>query len=52
MTVQATIEDPEVLYDVDGHVAVITLNRPGRMNTISGPMLNELTAHLLAADAD
>jgi enoyl-CoA hydratase/carnithine racemase len=52
MTVQTKIEDPEVLYAVDGHVAVITLNRPGRMNTISGAMLNELTRCLLAADAD
>ena len=52
MTVQTKLEDPEVLYEVDDQVAVITLNRPGRMNTISGPMLNQLTAHLLAADAD
>jgi enoyl-CoA hydratase/carnithine racemase len=44
--------EPEVLYRVEDHIAVITLNRPGRMNTISGPMLNELTAHLVAADKD
>ncbi len=30
----------EVLYDVAGHVATITLNAPERMNTISGPMLD------------
>ena len=42
----------EVLYEVADHVATITLNRPERMNTISRRMLGELTAHLLAADAD
>ncbi len=43
---------PDVLYDVSDHIATITLNRPERMNTISGPMLDQLTDHLLAADAD
>ena len=52
MTVQTKIDDPEVLYEVNGATAVITLNRPARMNTISGPMLNQLTQHLLAAEAD
>ncbi|HWF00692.1 MAG TPA: enoyl-CoA hydratase/isomerase family protein [Caulobacteraceae bacterium] len=46
------VDEPEVLYRVEDRIAVITLNRPGRMNTISGPMLNQLTEHLLAADAD
>jgi enoyl-CoA hydratase/carnithine racemase len=45
-------DDVEVLYDVDGQIATITLNRPERMNTISRAMLGELTAHLIAADAD
>ena len=30
-------ESNEVLYDVADHIAVITLNAPERMNTISGP---------------
>ncbi len=42
----------EVLYEVADHIATITLNRPQRMNTISHRMLNELTGHLVAADAD
>ena len=42
----------EVLYEVADHIATITLNRPERMNTISHRMLNELTRHLVAADAD
>jgi enoyl-CoA hydratase/carnithine racemase len=43
---------PEVLYAVADYVATITLNRPERMNTISGPMLRQLTERLLEADAD
>ena len=35
---------PEVLYDVDGHIATITLNRPHRRNAISVRMLVELCA--------
>jgi enoyl-CoA hydratase/carnithine racemase len=42
----------EVLYDVADHVATITLNAPERMNTISGPMLDQLSQRLLQADAD
>ena len=45
-------EAQEVLYEVEGHIATITLNAPERMNTISGPMLNQLTARLQEADAD
>ena len=49
----ATAADtPEVLYEVSEHVATLTLNRPERMNTISGPMLNQLTELLLKADRD
>jgi len=42
----------EVLYEVADGVAVITLNRPERMNTISGPMLARLSELLLKANAD
>jgi enoyl-CoA hydratase/carnithine racemase len=51
-TQAALSETPEVLYAVENHVAVITLNRPERMNTISRDMLDELTDHLLSADKD
>ena len=50
-TTSAT-EAPEVLYEVSEHIATITLNRPDRMNTISGPMLNQLGELLLKADRD
>ena len=46
MNKPARISD-EVKYEVADHVATITLNAPDRMNTISGPMLNQLTQHLL-----
>lgn len=40
----------EVRSERSGRVAVITLDRPERMNTISGPMLDQLSAVRLAAD--
>ena len=42
----------EVLYEVSDHIATIMLNAPERMNTISGPMLDQLTNYLLDANAD
>ena len=42
----------ELLYEVSDHIATLTFNRPDRMNTISGPMLNELSKRLLEADRD
>jgi enoyl-CoA hydratase/carnithine racemase len=41
---------PDVLYEVDAHVATITLNRPHRRNAISFSMLDLLTEHLTAAE--
>jgi enoyl-CoA hydratase/carnithine racemase len=49
---EAAAQDAEVLYSTGDHVATITLNRPERMNTISGPMLRQLTERLVEADAD
>ena len=50
-TAPAETDDP-VLYEVAENIATITLNRPGRMNTISGDMLDLLTQLLLRADKD
>jgi enoyl-CoA hydratase/carnithine racemase len=47
-----TTSGDEVLYEVSEHIATLTLNRPERMNTISGPMLSQLTDLLLKADRD
>jgi enoyl-CoA hydratase/carnithine racemase len=43
---------PDVLIERDGHVATITLNRPDRLNAISGPMLTDLSRMLVECDAD
>ena len=42
----------EVLYEAADGIATITLNRPERMNAISGPMLASLSECLLKANAD
>jgi enoyl-CoA hydratase/carnithine racemase len=40
----------EVLLEISDHIATITLNAPERMNTISGPMLDQLSEAFLSAD--
>jgi len=40
----------EVLLEISDRIATITLNAPERMNTISGPMLDQLSERLLEAD--
>ncbi len=41
-----------ILYDVDGAVATITLNRPERLNTIVPPMPDELEQAVIVANRD
>jgi enoyl-CoA hydratase len=41
-----------LLYDVDGAIATITLNRPERLNTIVPPMPDEIEAAVRAANRD
>ncbi len=48
----AAAQAAEVLYEVSDGIATITLNRPERMNAISGPMLAHLGEYLLKAGAD
>ncbi len=43
-------EQDEVLLDISDHIGVITLNAPGRMNTISGRMLEQMSERFLEAD--
>ena len=45
-------EPSEMLYAKDGAIATLTINRPERMNTISGPMLDQLSRLLIQADED
>ena len=42
----------DLLYDVESHIATITLNRPERLNAISGGMLASFSDAFRAADAD
>lgn len=46
------MSEPLVTYARDGHVAVITMNRPEAMNAMSVAMLNELTAAVKQYAAD
>ena len=43
---------PDVVYEVAGHVATITLNRPERRNALTLPMLDDLAEVMRGADAD
>lgn len=45
-------EYADLLHEVDSHIATITLNRPDRLNAISGPMLESFSRALRDADAD
>ena len=45
-------DEPDVRYEVEDHVATITLNRPHRRNAISVRMLELLSVHFAEADAD
>jgi enoyl-CoA hydratase/carnithine racemase len=42
----------ELLVEKQGPVATLTLNRPERLNAISGPMLEALSENLLSCNAD
>ena len=42
----------DLLYEVSGGVATITLNRPDRLNAITGPMLDSLSKVLRDSDVD
>jgi len=45
-------KEDEVLLEVSDRIGTITLNAPGRMNTISSEMLRLLSERLLEADRD
>ena len=41
-----------VLYDVEGRIATVTLNRPERLNAMNTPLINELVGYLEQAADD
>ncbi len=45
-------EYSDLLYEADGGIVTITLNRPDRLNAITMPMLESLSRALRAADVD
>ena len=51
MTLSASNTE-ELLVEQQGYVAIMTLNRPERLNAISRDMLNELSAKMVEADKD
>jgi enoyl-CoA hydratase/carnithine racemase len=46
------MSETDVLFERDGHVALITLNRPERLNAITMDMIGQLADALLRADHD
>jgi enoyl-CoA hydratase/carnithine racemase len=46
------MSDSEILLEMDGHVATVTLNRPERMNAISHTMLAQFSRVLVECDRD
>ncbi len=46
------MSEPEILLEMDDHVAVVTLNRPERMNAISVKMLSQFSEVLVECDRD
>jgi enoyl-CoA hydratase/carnithine racemase len=44
------MSDTDVVYEQDGHVGLVTLNRPERLNAITTAMIAQLAEALLRAD--
>jgi enoyl-CoA hydratase/carnithine racemase len=44
--------DSEVLYEIRGHLALITLNRPVRLNALTRPMIDQVMVLMRKAEAD
>lgn len=49
---EARVASPPVLYEVDGRIATITLNRPETRNALSEEVIGALVMALEAADSD
>ena len=46
------MSDEPIIYDVQGHVATITLNRPEKLNAFSNEMLDQWQAGIVRASED
>jgi enoyl-CoA hydratase len=49
---ESRMPDPLVLYDTDGNIGLVTLNRPDKLNALSMEVRRELAAALAKADED
>jgi len=45
-------EEPDLLYETEGAVATLTLNRPGKLNAVTPAMIDELDRSLARAKDD
>ncbi len=52
MSAQTSNSDIVQLERRENGVAILTLNRPDRLNALNGPLLDRLRAHVTALDAD
>ena len=44
--------EPSVQFEVDGHVATVTINRPGKLNAIDGEVFADLVRAFQTVEAD
>lgn len=51
-TVAFVAEYEQILFDVEDHIATITLNRPDKLNAFTGTMMNEIIDAFDRTDAD
>lgn len=51
-TFAGVAELSQILYDVDDHIATITLHRPEQLNAFTGTMMREIISAFDRADAD
>jgi enoyl-CoA hydratase/carnithine racemase len=52
MSQSSTVEDGEVLFECEGHVATIVLNRPAKLNAVTPAMAARLVELVLRCNAD
>lgn len=46
------MEYEQIIYDVEDHIATVTLNRPDKLNAFTGTMMNEMIDAFDQSDAD
>ncbi|MAT03771.1 MAG: enoyl-CoA hydratase [Acidimicrobiaceae bacterium] len=51
-TVRLVAEYEQILFDVEDHIATITLHRPDKLNAFTGTMMNEIIDAFDRTDAD